>query len=314
MTVIPDRRDDKWTPPPWHAPVSVDDETRAPASARAGRAVSGRVQTERTADTARPVVLGYAIAPVATGVLALLLAFAGPLSGSGSVPFGLLILCVLHVVCYVLTRNGDASVLARSWLLALVMTAGLLPLLTVQASLLQEPWVDTGRGSATPVVISTFVVVVFVVVVAVWCTVAYSSLTEIAVVAYLPLALLVPGVLGIGSTIDQRAALVAVAESSLIAAGAMVLAWSMPRGPRILVPPAALAVQIVALWVAGRGPSFPESSGSIVSLMYWVTIVITAALVVALPLAAAWLRRAIVAVEEAERPRRDTSGEGEPKS
>jgi hypothetical protein len=159
--------------------------------------------------------------------------------------------------------------------------------------------------------ISTFVVVLFVVVVAVWCMVAFSSLSEIAVVAFMPLAMLVPGVLGIGSTIDQRAALVAVAESSFIAAGATVLAWSLPRGPRLLVPPAALVVQLVALWVAGRGPSFPETNGTIVSLMYWVTVVVTAALIVALPAASAWLRRAIAAVEEAERPRRSGSGEGD---
>lgn len=244
-------------------------------------------------------------------MLALLLAFAGPLSGSGSVPFGLLVLCAVHVVCYVLMRNGETAILARSWLLALIVTAGLLPLLSVQSSLLREPWVDAGRGSATPVLISTFVVVLFVAVVALWCTAAFSSLPEIAVIAFLPLAMLVPGVLGIGSTIDQRAALVAVAESSLIAAGAMVLAWSLPRGPRALVPPAAFAVQVVALWLAGREPSFPETNGAIVSLMYWVTVVATAALVVVVPAASAWLRRAIVAVEEADRPRRSASDESD---
>lgn len=224
---------------------------------------------------------------------------------------GLLILCVLDVVCYVVTRNGDAAVLARSWLLAAVMTAGLLPLLSVQSSLLREPWVDADRGSATPALIATFVVLLFVVVVAVWCVVTFSSLAEIAVVAFLPMALLVPGVLGIGSTIDQRAALVAVAESSLITAGALVLAWSLPRGPRLFVPPVAFVIQFVALWVAGRGPSFPATSGGIVSFLYWVTIIVTAALVVLLPTASAWLRRAIVAVEEADRPRQSASDEGD---
>jgi hypothetical protein len=311
VTVIPERRGDKWTPPPWHAPAPADETTRTPSSTRAGRASARQTQSVRTSDAVRPVVLGYAIAPAATGVLALLLAFAGPLSGSGSVPAGLLILCVLQVVCYVLTRNGDAVVLARSWLLALVMTAGLLPLLTVQASLLQEPWIDADRGSATPALISTFVVVLLVVVVAVWCLAAFSSLAEIGVIAYMPLALIVPGVLGIGSTIDQRAALVAVAESSLLAAGATVLAWSLPRNSRLLVPPAALVVQIVALWLAGRGPSYPESSGGVVSFLYWLTIVVTVALVVVLPAASAWLRRTIAAVEEADRPRQSPSGEGE---
>jgi hypothetical protein len=246
-----------------------------------------------------------------TGIVALFLAFVELLSGSGSIPVGLLILCVVHLVCYITTKNGDAAVLVRSWLIALIMTVGLLPLLSVQSSLLREPWVDADRGSATPALISTVVVVLFVVVVAIWCVVAFSSLAEIAVVAFLPLAMLVPGVLGIGSTIDQRAALVAVAESSLITAGALVLAWSLPREPRLLVPPVAFAIQLVVLWVAGRGPSFAATSGGIVSFLYWLTIVVTATLVVVLPIVTSWLRRAIVAVEEADRPRRKDSGEGE---
>ncbi len=129
--------------------------------------------------------------------------------------------------------------------------------------------------------------------------------------AFTPLALLVPGVLGIGSNIDQRAALEALAESSLFAAGAMVLAWSLPIGGRLLVPPVALAIQVAALSAAGRGPTFPETSGRIVDLLYWGTLTVTGVLVVGIPVAAAWLRRALMVQEDAERPRRRVADEGE---
>jgi hypothetical protein len=77
------------------------------------------------------------------------------------------------------------------------------------------------------------------------------------------------------------------------------------------VPPAALIVQIVALWVAGRGLTFLSTSGGIVSFLYWITIIVVAVLVVLIPAATAWLHRAIVAVEEADRPRRSESGGGD---
>jgi hypothetical protein len=245
-------------------------------------------------------------------VVALLLAFAGIVSGSGSIPVALLLLCVLQIVGYVVTRNGEAAILARSWLLALIGTAGLLPLLSLQANLLSEPYVSLSRGSATPAVISTLIVVLFVVVVAVWCAVSFSSTAEVASVAFLPMALLVPGILGLGPEIDQRAALVGLAESSLFAAGAAVLAWSLPRQTRLIVPPVALAIQLVTLALAGRGPSFPPTSGDIVKVLYWTTIVVTGALLTLLPMVSAWLHRSIAAVEEAERPRRSESGGGEP--
>jgi hypothetical protein len=311
VTVIPDGGRDKWVPPPWHAPRQDDDGA---GSARAGserRATSRAAANARTADADRPIVLGFAIAPAGTGVAALLFAFVGPLSGSGSVPIGLLFLCVLQILGYVATRNGEVAILSKSWLIVLLATAGLVPLVSLQASLLREPYVSLGRHSATPSIISTLVVVLFILVVAGWCVVTLSSVSEVASLALAPLALLVPGLLGIHATVSQRTALQAIAEASVFAAGAMVLAWSLPRATRQVVAPLALAIQIAVLWAAGRGPSSPESSGGIVSLLYWVTVLVTAGVVVVLPLAATWLRRAIELVEEEERPRRRGTGEGE---
>src|SRR5262249_12437060 len=77
------------------------------------------------------------------------------------------------------------------------------------------------------------------------------------------------------------------------------------------LPPAALALQTVGSGSAGRGPSRPASNGGIVTVLYWVTVLVTAAVVVALPVAAGWLRQAIERLDEMERPRRRGTGEGE---
>jgi hypothetical protein len=239
-----------------------------------------------------------AVAPAATGVLALLMAFARWFSGTGTLPIGLLLVCVVQICGYLVARNVDAPLLARSWLVALVTSAGLLPLLSLQVSLLHEPYVSFSRHSATPAIVATGVAVLVTVVVASWCGSASWSAPEVASITFLPAALLVPAALGIGSAVLQRTALETLAEASLFAAGAIMLAWSLPRAGRLLVPPIGFGVQTVALWLAGRGPSFPASSGGIVGTLYALTLVVTGLLVVVLPV-----------VEEGERPRRREAGE-----
>ncbi|MEA2531157.1 MAG: hypothetical protein QOG89_2801 [Thermomicrobiales bacterium] len=308
----PDGVREKWTTPPRHAPRESGEAARSPGASTSRRPTPRPASRAQPVDPERPVVLGFAIAPAVTGVVALLLAFGGPLRATGAVPFGLVFLCGLQIVGYLATRHGEAAILARSWLIALLTTAGLLPLVSLQASVLREPYVAMSRHSATPALIASMVVVLFLVVVAAWCVVAFSSVPEAAAMAFTPLALLVPGVLGIEATIDQRAALEALAVSSLFAAGVTVLAWSLPRGARSAIPPIALVVQVVVLWAAGRGPSFPETSGRIVDVLYWVTLLLTAVLVFGVPVAAARLKQAIATLEDAERPRRSGADEGVP--
>jgi hypothetical protein len=311
VMVIPEGGRDKWVPPSWHAPPPAAESA---ASTRAG---SGRTSTPRTANRARavdadrPVILGFAIAPASTGVVAILLTFVRPLSGPGSVPYGLLLLCALQVVGLVATRKSDVAILSKSWSIILATTAGLLPLVTLQGSLLREPYVSLKWHSATPAIIATFVVGLCVVVLAGWCVIELSSAPEASSLAIAPPALLVLGILGVHGTIGQQTALQWIAESSLFAAGAMVLAWSLPRGTRLLVTPVALAIQVSVLWAAGRGPTFPATSGGIVTVLYWVTVLVTAATVVLVPVAAASLGRAIERIEQEQRPRRHQSGEGD---
>jgi hypothetical protein len=255
-------------------------------------------------------VLGFSIAPGVTGLLAIALVFVRPLNSSAGLPLALLLICVIQVAVYLILRRSEVMELSRSWLITLLMTAGLLPLLALQADLLREPYTSASRGGTAPVLLATGTTVLFLVVVAVWSLIAHATTSELSSIVFLPLALLVPAALGVQSTIEQREALEVVGEASLFAAGATLLAWSMPRGARVIVPPVAFLIQFIALWTAGRGPTFPDTSGALVDLLFWLTIVVTGALTLTLPIVSSWLRRTIARVGEEDRARLGVRGQG----
>jgi uncharacterized metal-binding protein len=52
-----------------------------------------------------------------------------------------------------------------------------------------------------------------------------------------------------------------------------------------------LAIQIIILWIADRGPVFHPTSGGIVRLLYILMLATAVVLVVSVPIFAVWLRR-----------------------
>lgn len=291
-----------WVPPPWHGPPADAPEPQVRPAQR--RAQTPARRTPFFADPSRRVVLGLAAVPAITGTLALIFANIPTLSGTGALPAGLLLLAGVHTAGYLITRGEDSAALSRAWLAGLVAVVGVLPLLALQQALLREPYVAVSRGTASPAIAATAMVVLVLFVVAGWCAVSSWAAPEEASLVFLPVALLVPGVIGIRGTIGQRSALEALAEASLLAAGATVIAWSLPRGARPMVAPIALAVQFIALWIAGRGPSFQPTSGRVVPALYTVMLVVTVVLTVGVPLLAVWVRRMVMKAEAPRRPRR----------
>lgn len=298
------RPGEKWTPPPWHAPTpGPDDPPTAPSKPLPALRPPRGAPSSRPSDDVRPVVLGFAFAPGITGFGAIAFALANPLSGSRGLPFALVLLCIVQIVGYAVTKGGGADALSRTWIIALVTTAGALPLLAIQSNLLQQEYVALSRHSATSAIGATLVILMLLVVAALWCVGALWSIGEIASIAFAPLALLIPGMLGIHSTISQRMALEALGASSLLAAGIAVIAWSVPRPMRPYLPFIALCGDFAALWIAGRGPKFPSSSGAIVLFLYLLTMFAALALTIAIPIVARWLGNAMQALENEERPR-----------
>lgn len=292
-----------WVPPPWHGPPAEEPEPRVRSALRRAQPVPAR-RTPFLAGPDRRVVLGLAAVPAITGTIAFIFANIPTLSGSGALPVGLLLLAGVHTAGYLITRGEESAALSRAWLAGLVVVVGVLPLLALQQALLREPYVAVSRGTASPAIAATAVMVLVLFVVAGWCAVSSWQAPEEASLVFLPVALLVPGVIGMRGALGQKSALEALAEASLLAAGATVLAWSLPRGARPMVAPIALAVQFIALWIAGRGPSFQPTSGRIVPALYTVMLVVTVVLTVGVPLLAVWVRRMVMKAEAPRRPRR----------
>ncbi|HEY8448324.1 MAG TPA: hypothetical protein VIL01_14585 [Thermomicrobiales bacterium] len=305
IATTPDEGGRGWVPPPWHGPpANVPDAPAQPASRTTQPATTRRASSD--ARRSRRIVLGLAAVPATTGAAALAFAFIPVLSGSGALPLGLLSIVAIQVIGYVFSRREEANPLSHAWLAGIVQVVGLLPLLALQQALLREPYVALSRGSAAPAIAATAVVALLLAVVAAWCAVSFWPAPEEASLVFLPAALLVPGVIGAPGSLGQRTALEALAEASLLAAGATAIGWSVPRGARPLLPPAALGVQFIALWLAGRGPSVPTTSGGIVPVLYAVLLVVTVVLTVGVPLVSLWIRRLVLSADRArfKAPRR----------
>src|SRR5690606_27413635 len=81
-------------------------------------------------------------------------------------------------------------------------------------------------------------------------------------------AMIIPAIVGIRGGIEETEAIRALGQATIIAAAAAVMCWSLAPGLRAFVPPLALGLQVVLLWLNGQGPSFASSSGQVVPLIF----------------------------------------------
>lgn len=257
------------------------------------------------------VVLGFAACYGAIGFLALLLSFVSIVSGTGSVPRGVIILIALQLIAAGLLRASGNIALTRPWISALICTAVLLPLLAMQVTLLREPYVALSRGSASPAMLATLMVSVVLLVAAVWVVATNWQEPDEAGLIFLPIGMTVPALIGMRSTILQRPALQMLAEVMILAAAATAIAWFFPQASRVFVPPVAVAIEFVVLWVTGHGPWFHETSGDIVRVLYSAMLAVTVVLVVAVPFAAMWIKHGAARAASPPNPARP-AGERRP--
>jgi hypothetical protein len=287
------RRDDDWVPPAWNNPIPE----------RADRPVSlaqsdtdGDPARSKSADRApaRPhesgIVLGLAVAPLGVGLLAFLASLTPILSGGGSVPRGLLLIALVQVIAASLLHATDQTSLMHSWTATLISSAVLVPLLALQVTLLREPYVSWSRGSASPSMVATLIVAMVLTVGAVWAVAVSWSEPDVAGLLFMPQAMVVPAMVGMRNSIQLQPALEMLGRVLLLTAMAMAVAWILPSATRVLVPPFAVAIEFVLLWVTGYGPWFHETSGDIVRILYSVMLALAVVLVVAVPFVALWLK------------------------
>jgi hypothetical protein len=241
-----------------------------------------------------------AVAPAVVGLVAVGVSFMPFLTGGGTVPRGLVLLFVVQVCAAAILKASDYGHLVKIWLSTLICSAVLLPLLALQVTLLREPYVSWGRGSASPAVVATLVVAMVLLVGAVWAVSASWSDPDQAGLLFMPQAMVVPALIGMRSTILESPALRIFGEILLLSAAAIAVSWLVPYTYRLLTPAIAVAVEFVLLWAIGYGPWFHATSGNVVRVLYSVMLALTVILVVAVPFVALWVKHDAIAVRQAQ--------------
>lgn len=286
---LPDWQDD-WKPQPWKPPADVDEYdvagNRRPRISRAAIQAAQRPKIDR-----RREQLFLAVSPCVTGFVALLLWFLSPLPGAGSIPLAFIILATIQVIGHLVTRDDQPDALAKPWTIHLAAAIGLLPMLAIQVSLIREPYVSIDSGSSLPAVLATILVIFFTVVLALVSTVRFWTRPDQASLVFLPVALLIPQAVGERTEIGIGQALGILALAMLLGGIATIASSYVGMGVRLLIPPIVLGIEVMLLWMAGRGPVFHTTSGGIVRLLYILMLATAVVLVVCVPIFAVWLRR-----------------------
>lgn len=286
---LPDWQDD-WKPQTWKPPAEAEEYdsagNRRPRISRAAIRAAQQPKVDRKREQ-----LMLAVSPAVAGGLALLLWFLSPLPGAGSMPLAFVVLAIVQIIGFLVTRDDRPDALAKPWTIHLAAAIGLLPMLAIQVALIREPYVSIESGSALPAVLATLLVIFLTFALAAVSAARFWTRPDQASLVFLPVALLIPQAVGERSQIGVGQALGILAMAMLMGAAATVVSSYVGMGIRLLIPPVVLGIQIMILWMADRGPVFHPTSGGIVRLLYILMLTTTVLLVVCVPIFAVWLRR-----------------------
>lgn len=206
-------------------------------------------------------------------------------------PLAFVMLATVQVIGYLVTRDDRPAALALPWTIHLAATVGLLPMLAIQVALIREPYVSIESGSALPAFLATMLVIFFTCALALVSAARFWTRPDQASLVFLPVALLIPQAVGQRAQIGVSEALGILAMAMILGAIATAVSSGMGTGVRLLVPPVVLAVQIMILWMADRGPVFHPTSGGIVRVLYILMLATAVVLVVSVPIISVWLSR-----------------------
>lgn len=298
-------RDDDWLPPPWHTPAPAPKKERGarpqspqkaatPVRVSRGpaRAPAPPVQTRIALDPRARHVFAIAVPQAIIGLVALAASLTSFLEDrAGSAPVAVLLVMAVCLAGQTVARYEEPRALRTAWLVGLATTVLALPVGAIQVTLARQPYAGTQFGSAGALLVATVAFGLILVLTALTLAVVCREAPEEAALLFMGMALLVPAIIGVRSSLSEMSTVQALAESSLIAAVASVIAWSIPRSSRPMIAPASLAVQFILLWMMGKGPSFYTSHGAIVPLTQGGLLALTVLLVVGVPVFAMWSRR-----------------------
>jgi hypothetical protein len=258
------------------------------------------VQRWQPPDSASRRILAIAVPQGVTGLVALFVSAVGLLIAMPELPLAIFFILGVQIVGYLLTRYEAPTGMRMAWIVGAIETAVILPVVALQTMIAREPYVSQSMGSAGPVLVATLVVAFVLIGVALYVAAVSWQHPEEAGLVFMPLALLTPAVIGARNDVLEESAVRALAQASLLAAGATVIAWALPRKMRPFVPAVALGLQFIALWATGHGPSFARTSDEVVPFMYGVLLVLVVVLVVCVSILSLFFRRMIIAADVME--------------
>lgn len=288
-TGLPDmRQSDDWTPQPWDQSIAA----RARNASLLGPQLSqepprGRQSLARVRKDALPVAAPFLI----TGGIAFVFSVLINLPAIAGVSLSLLLLILVAVVGYFIANGRNSAFVTAAWLTVLVNLCVQLPLNVIQVTLLREPFVSIQYSSALPAILATAVTLMAIVTIGAGCAVAAFDAPENAALLFLPGALLVNAVLGAPAGFGVASAVGILSFVYLLAGAAMVIGMALRPALRLLVPPVTFGLEMLLLLVMSRGPVTDITSGGIVKFLYLLTMAIVIAMLVVVPVIAAWLRR-----------------------
>jgi hypothetical protein len=296
--------DPNWVPPPWNpAEQPSRDGNKQERPSRRQRQPAPAVKPRSTmqlrpaADPNSRRILAIAVPQGITGLVALFVSAVGLLIAMPDLPLAIFFILGVQLIGYLLTRNEAPTGMRMAWIVGAIETAVILPVVALQTIIAREPYVSSSMGSAGPVLVATLVVAFVLIGVAIYVAAVSWQHPEEAGLVFMPLALLTPAVIGARNDVLEGSAVRALAQASLLAAGATVIAWALPRKMRPFVPAVALGLQFIALWATGNGPSFARTSDEVVPFMYGILLVLVVVLVVCVSILSLFFRRMIIAAE-----------------
>ncbi|CAN5705317.1 hypothetical protein BH09CHL1_BH09CHL1_34370 [soil metagenome] len=269
---------EQWEPEPWSRSL---EQMRPPAPVKPTPPPAVRPPVRRPPQPGRDrSILGIAVTHAITAVIAFGASLVGFLSGPTGWPKGIIVLVLCLFVGMYLSNDEGTTLFSRGWVANIITAVAIMPLTALTVALARQPHVSLAAGSAWSAILLAGVLVLVMICTGIAFGIWSADGPDESGLLILPVALIVPAMIGVRGEIDQAAALQALAGAAMIACIAAIMSWSVAPGLRAFAPPLALGLEVIVLWLAGRGPSFENTSGQVVPLLYSLLFAMTVLIVV----------------------------------
>lgn len=179
----------------------------------------------------------------------------------------------------------------RTSLINLATMAAVFPTLVVRQSVLRIPFVDGGNGTLMAPTIATAAVILVLVLLAAASAVLSQEDPEYAGIMFLPAALMVPFLAGQTELLSLRGGLMICAGIFVTGAVLTIVASMLTGAYPALIAPSAIAVEFILLTLLRETSIFPIGAGTAAKILFFVVVIVTVALSIAVPLLSLWTRQ-----------------------